>query len=424
MVQRRTPLFLTDPEPEARSTKMLSDPAIRMLFNFGETLTDEPLDRNLVYGIPAVKAAVNKISDAISSLPLIYYTNDPERGQVVADKDPIYNLFSTSVNSASLTANRWIKLMVMDLLLDGRHLAYIERNKAGRVRNIWPLAWSKIIRISVINNQKVYHYQADDGVKVYDGKDVLDFIHAPSPDFPGHINPIESNRDLFGLCRATVRFASKMFANGGLPPAIITGPTMSPAAASRASAEIKLALQHAAQGGDLPVLPDGYDYKVVGFNPKELQLLEIKDAQLREVAQVFGIPPIYLQDYSSGTFNNAEQQDIFFVKHTIVPICELIEAELNTKLSPNSTSFAQFNVDNLLRGDAVAKTNSQRTQIYSGIKTINEVRREYNLPPVKGGDEARIQQATVPLEFAGKLADQPNATQEGQDPVEPGSGEE
>jgi HK97 family phage portal protein len=406
---RKTPLVLSGKEPETRSTSVqwsISDARIQsFVFGLGgEKLTDEVLNRQIVFGIPAVKSAVNRISDTISALPLHYYTEDSKGGRQKASADPLYKILHTSVNEAFLTSNRWRKRLVMDLLLDGRHVTLIRRNKAGRVHSLWPLDNNKLT-FCALDGVPYYEYRiSGQPVVIYQAKDVLDFVAMPTACVPGHVDPISSNHDTFGLCRATERYASRMFLNGGVPAYVITGPVGSPAAADRARENIQSALADSAETGVPPLLPPGFTITTLGFKPSEAQLLEVKKHQIEDVARIFGIPPVYLQDLSHGTYQNTEQSDIFYAKHTIIPLLELIEAELNVKLAPTTPGFAEFAQDGLLRGDQVARANAYRTLINTGVMAVAEARELENLP-YKGPatDRLLVQGAMMPIEDAGKL---------------------
>lgn len=418
---RNTPLVLAGREPETRSTGIqwsISDARIQsFIFNVGgEKLTDEILNREIVFGIPAVKSAVNRISDTISALPLHYYTEDENGGRQKASADPLYKILHTSVNEAFLTSNRWRKRLVMDLLLDGRHVTAIRRNKAGRVHSLWPLDNDKLT-IEFLEGIPFYQYRLPgQPVITYQAKDVLDFVAMPTACAPGHVDPIASNHDTFGLCRATERFASRMFKNGGVPAYVITGPVGSPAAADRARADIARALSDSAETGVPPLLPPGFTITPLGFKPSEAQLLEAKKHQIEDVARVFGIPPIYLQDLSHGTYQNTEQSDIFYAKHTIVPLLELIEAELNVKLAPNTPGFAEFAQDGLLRGDADARATAYRTLINTGVMSVAEARELENMSyKGKATERLLIQGAMLPIEDAGKLMTSPAAPADSED---------
>lgn len=272
MFKRQRPLVLTESEPETRSTSLenpsvsLDDPkAFYAFFNMGfDNLTNETLNRDIVYGIPAVKAAVNRISDAIASIDLHYYTDDPVKGRTKATSDPLYSILNHIVDKeAFLTSNRWRKRVAMDLCLDGRHVSRIRFNKAGRVHSIIPLPNDpNKLKIEIVNGVPNYIFKNGDKIEVLKPKDVLDFVWMPDGN-GGHINPVTSNKDTFGLFRAAERYSAKMFANGGVPPYILTGAVApSAAAAARANEDLKKALKHAAETGTPPTLPAGIDVKL------------------------------------------------------------------------------------------------------------------------------------------------------------------
>jgi len=129
---------------------------------------------------------------------------------------------------------------------------------------------------------------------------------------------------------------------------------------------------------------------------------------IEQIARIYSLPPIFLQDLTHGTYSNTEQQDLHFVKHTVKRWVEQTEAELNLKLfGRGSPFFVEFDLDGLMRGDLKTRMEAHSTAIQNGIKTPNEVRAIENLPPMEGGDQLFIQGATVPL--AGQAAGQPDA---------------
>jgi len=123
---------------------------------------------------------------------------------------------------------------------------------------------------------------------------------------------------------------------------------------------------------------------------------------IEQIARIYNLPPIFLQDLTHGTFSNTEQQDLHFVKHTVKRWVEQTEAELNLKLfGRGSAYFVEFNLDGLMRGDLATRMQAHATAIQNGIRTPNEVRKIENLPPLPGGDDLMIQGATVPLTSQG-----------------------
>ena len=145
-------------------------------------------------------------------------------------------------------------------------------------------------------------------------------------------------------------------------------------------------------------LPLGHELKPLGFSPDDMQLLELQRFCVEQVARIYSLPPVFLQDLTHGTFANTEQQDLHFVKHTIKRWVEQTEAEINLKIfGRNSRTYAEFNVEGLLRGDFKTRMEAHATSIQNGIRTPNEVRDIENLEPMPEGDSLMIQGATVPI---------------------------
>jgi HK97 family phage portal protein len=130
------------------------------------------------------------------------------------------------------------------------------------------------------------------------------------------------------------------------------------------------------------------------------QLVDGRRFQMQEIARIYQLPPVFLQDLTDATFSNSEQQDLHFVKHTLGQWIKRWEQQLNLKLfGPRTRSrFVEFNVDGLLRGDFKTRMDGYATAIQNAILEPDEVRGMENRP-AKGGDAAKlhIQGATVPL---------------------------
>ena len=209
-----------------------------------------------------------------------------------------------------------------------------------------------------------------------------------------------TNTDIIGLAIAAARYGSKAFQSGGIPPAVLQGPFQSGAAAQRASEDIAVTIARLArEGRPVMALPAGHELRSVGFSPEQMQLLELQQFCIEQIARIYSLPPVFLQDLSKGTYSNTEQQDLYFVKHTLRRWIEQSEQEMNLKLLGRDSDFeVRFNVDSLLRGDFKTRMEAHATAIQNGIKTPNEVREKEGMGPLPAGDDLMIQGATVPIE--------------------------
>ncbi|MDW9483206.1 phage portal protein [Sinorhizobium meliloti] len=358
--------------------------------------------------VPAVWCAVNFIANTIASLPLQVFKKSGE-GRDTVESDPLYGILHDAPND-ELTSFMWRKGMMINVLLRGRGVSFIERNKAGRVMSIWPLDTDKLT-IERKSGRKLYHYD-DGGRKVtYAANEVLDLTFMLKPDGVSHVDPISKLKGAVGLALALDEYARKFFANGGVPPLALYGPMPSPAAASRASQDVEKAVRDAnAERRNVMIMPTGHELKAVGVDPEKSQMVESRRLGIEEIARIYGIPPVFLQDLTHGTFSNTEQQDLALTKHLISQWVKAWEQELNLKLfsARNRTKFVEFNLDSLMRGDFRTRMEGYAKGIQNGIYTPDEVRAMENWPS-KGGDadKLHIQGATVPLGMQSTAARQP-----------------
>lgn len=348
--------------------------------------------------VPAVWCAVNFIAGTIASLPLQVFRKG-DKGRETVDNDPLYGILHDAPND-ELTSFMWRKAMMVSVLLRGRGVSFIERNKAGRVMNIWPLDVDKLTIERKIG-RKTYRYRDGEREVVYAAIEVIDLTFLLKPDGITHVDPISKLKGAVGLALALDEYARKFFANGGVPPLALYGSVPSPAAASRAASDVNQAIRDAnSERRNILIMPAGHELKPVGVDPQKSQMEEARRFQIEEIARVFDIPPVFLQDLTHGTFSNTEQQDLHFVKHTLTQWIKAWEQELNLKLftARNKSKFVEFNVDGLLRGDFKTRMDGYATAIQNAINTPDEVRSMENWPTQGGeAEKLHIQGATVPL---------------------------
>ena len=148
------------------------------------------------------------------------------------------------------------------------------------------------------------------------------------------------------------------------------------------------------------VLPSGHTIKPLGVDMEKAQFVELQKFLILEVARMFRLPPVFLQDLTYGTYTNTEQQDLNLVKHTLRQHVKQAEGELNLKLfgRPGGNRYVKFNIDGLLRGDFASRMDGYAKAVQNSLRTPDECRELDNLPR-RGGpsDQQYIQGATVPL---------------------------
>lgn len=373
--------------------------AWRQLLGEWHSVAGEVVNAETALEVSAVWCAVNFIAGSFASLPLQLFKKGDKGAKDEDTSDPLSAMLHDAPNP-EWTSFAWRKYSMVNILCrGGRSYTFIERNKAGRVMNLWPLDPNHMI-VKRVGGRKTYEYKDGDNKYVYNSDEIIDVAFMLHADGVTHVDPVAKLKGPVGLSLALERYAQKFFANGGVPPLSLAGPVGSPAAASRAATDVNSAVRAAnEERRNVIIMPTGYELKPVGFDPKKSQMNEARLYQIGEIARMFGLPPVFLQDLTHGTFTNTEQQDLAYVKHTLTTWLEAWEQEMNLKLFANrSKKFVEFNVDGLLRGDFQTRMAGYATGIQNAIITPDEARSAENRP-AKGGpaDELQIQGATVPL---------------------------
>ena len=347
-------------------------------------------------GIPAVWAAVNFLAGTLAGLPLQVYRKTPEGRKKVTGG--IADVLHSAVNP-QMSSFEYRKYMFEGIFTGGRAVTYIERRNNGTIANLYPLDPSQLsVEYSSELQKKVYIYNGNKSVR-YNAEDVLDIPFMLKTNQLDSRSPIMSNKDAIGMAIAASQYGSKAFQSGGIPPAVLQGTFASGASAQRASEDVARAtLKLAKEGRPIMALPMGHELKSIGLSPESMQLLELQRFSIEQIARIYSLPPVFLQDLTHGTFSNTEQQDLAFVKHTVKRWVEQTEQEMNLKLfGRNAKQYVEFNVDGLLRGDFKTRMEAYSTSIQNGIRTPNEVRETENLGSKPEGDNLMIQGATVPI---------------------------
>jgi HK97 family phage portal protein len=285
----------------------------------------------------------------------------------------------------------------------GRGLSFIERNGRGEPINLWPLDPANA-RIKKNRGVKTYSYRDGMRTVTYYAREVLD-LSFMGGGLGSSVSPIYTNADTIGLALAATRYGARIFGSGGIPPFAMEAPIKSADAVDRAGKDLSAAIRRSvADNASTVILPNGHKLHNLGLDPEKMQLVGMKRFLIEEIARIYGLPPVFLQDLTHGTFSNTEQQDLHLVKHVVAQWAKMFEQEATLKLWGRARMgevYAEHNLDGLMRGDLLNRAKARGAMIASGQMTMNEARRQDNRPPVAGGDVALVQGAMVPAEMAG-----------------------
>jgi HK97 family phage portal protein len=99
-------------------------------------------------------------------------------------------------------------------------------------------------------------------------------------------------------------------------------------------------------------------------------------------------------DLSNSSYSTIEATELAFLTDTLSPLLEKIEEEFERKLykpSEKDSIDVRFDTSALLRADKQSLANYYNTLFNIGVISINEIRRELDLPALDNGNNTFVQ---------------------------------
>lgn len=382
----RIPWFGRKREAQANTT-VASNPASWLIEQLGGTPSYSGAIVNAATALThaAVWHAVTKISGDIARLKCQLYQRTGEEKARATDH-PYYRLVHSRPNE-ECSAFQWRRNLVAQLLVYGNSGAYIDRS-GGDVQ-LWALDWS---RVQVDRNRStkrlLYRVTTDAGQIELDAAEVLHFRGLSLDGIQG-IPFLRAARQTFGTALATNEWVGRFFSGNGVPPIVLKVPNNMPdeqIAETLRNWQKSTALDSAHKA---TYMREAMDVKTFQVNARDSMLVESQQQVIRAVASYFNLPSFLLNDIGkSSTYSNRQDDQQAYLDSTLAPILAGIEAELNFKLLDDDPDlFFEHQRFGVLDLNVTEQANLFKTNIDSGVNTVNECRRALNLPPVPWGDD-------------------------------------
>jgi HK97 family phage portal protein len=135
------------------------------------------------------------------------------------------------------------------------------------------------------------------------------------------------------------------------------------------------------------LLQGGLEWQEMSLSPKDMDFIESKHSNARDIALSLGVPPQLLGIPGDSTYNNYQEARLALWEETIIPILDYLVDVLNNWLIPyfNKDLVLSYNIDE------ISALSARREKIWSRLEkssflTINEKRKIIGLSPIKGGD--------------------------------------
>jgi HK97 family phage portal protein len=327
---------------------------------------------------------VNILANGAASVPL--------KAFVEGSYEPMVSSLLKEPNP-DLTPFEYWRLTYVHRLLWGNHYSEKVYDGSGRIRALLPID-PATVTVGRKNGNKMFRVLRGNGTQVDLTSDEV--FHLPGLNYDGlcGISVIQKASQGIGLSMAAERFGAQMFGRGThLSGVLHTDKSLTEQQADAIKGRWRAKMTGPGAAHDIAVLDNGADFTPISMPNTDAQFVESRDFQTNEICRWFGVPPHMVGnvDRTTSWGTGIEQQTIGFITFTLGPDwLAPTEQRVTKELLRDPKIYARYSVEEILRGDSVARSGFYQTMRNIGAFSVNDILEMERRPPVEGGD-TRIQ---------------------------------
>lgn len=363
-------------DPETKTNTESSEDAL-----LEASLSDDIMTRAQAMNVPTFAACVNKIAEAISTIPIKLYRIDKDGRLEEITDDCRPGLLNDNTRD-TLDGVQFKRAMTRDYLLGKGGYAYINKNG----NNVQSIHYVKESELAFMYNSdpifKEYDIMVQDST--YKPFEFLKILRNTENGRAGK-SIVEENSEVISVVYHSLKYEKNLVKTGGNKKGFIKSPRK---LAKEAINALKKAWKRLYQNNteNVVVLNEGLEFQEASNTSVEMQLNENKKTNAEEICKLFGIPPAIV------TGKATEQDRADFVQFCLNPILKEFECALNRDLlleKEKGSCFFAADTSELTKGDIEKRFKAYETASRNGFLQIDEIRRKENYPPL-GLDFVRL----------------------------------
>ena len=351
----------------------------------------------------SIYTAIKIRSEALSRPPVVVprpeqQTLTSSRGRGIGEKSWLPVDDAHPVQGLLDRVNRWYsrgelwRATEIYLSLWGSAFWALDRDEAGRWE-IWPLRPDRV-RILADRQKyiKGYVYSGLTGPVAYTSEEIVWLRYFnPLEEYAG-LSPIAPVRMSADMGLDALKFNRNFFKNSAQPDVIFTtDEAMNDEEVEDFYQRWEKRYKGPGNAHRPAIASFIKDIKTLGFSQREMEFMQGLRWSLEDVSRTYGVPMPLLSDFRFATLANISTAEQIFWRNSMIPEIKFLEEQLNEKLLPR-LGYPELRVEfdlkaiEALREDENSRVEREGKLLDRGVLTINEVRRQRNLPDVPWGD--------------------------------------
>lgn len=335
----------------------------------GRPVTKKELKEIKSYGLKAMDS-----TNEIESHPIIDLLNSPN------NEDTLYSLIYKTDLYLELTGDAYW---------------YIERAQNGIPVAIYVL-YSQYVNIQHDGNGNIIKYNY--GVRQnnvwqysFEPDEIIHFKLFDPNDIYHGISPLQACARSYGLIESMDTHEQALNRNLGIPSGILKYTNAKISQKDRELIESKWNQKFAGVGrsGKVVVTDQDIDYQTLGITPREMNFIEGRKWSREEIMSCYGIPTGLLTTEATN-YSNMITSTINYHQKTLKPRLKMISQTITKQLiNKNGLNGKDLVVVLRVEPPTNEETEIKKSELMvkAGAVTIDELRQQMSLEPVKGGDQ-------------------------------------
>ncbi|CDG88870.1 putative head portal protein [Xenorhabdus bovienii str. feltiae Florida] len=335
---------------KAPETRSMTIDEFLSLAGVPNTKSGEHVSPSTAEGLPAVMNAVTVISEAVATMPCYLYRvrhqNGKESREWLSDH-PVDYLLNECPNDCQ-TPFQFKRTLMRHCLLNGNAYAVIGWGNDGQPQTLHPYPPSAVVPQRLSDHRFAYTITEpySGKVKTYLQEEVLHLRYATEDGFLGR-SPVTICRETLGLGLAQQRHGGSIMKDGMMAAGVIKSTEWLDGIKGNKALEALERYKGARNAGKTPILEGGMEYQQLGMSNQDAEWLASRRFTIEDIARMFNVSPIFLQEYSNSTYSNFSEASRAFLTITMRPWLANFEQQIKSALLVASPKEMPFTIKSL-----------------------------------------------------------------------------
>lgn len=351
----------------------------------GRTLAGVTITPDTAVTIATVWACLRYLSQTVAVLPWHVMSDGPKGAEIQKRHSVDWLLWKRP--NPEWSSFQFRETLTHWALRWGNGFAEIEPDQLGRPFALWPIHpdRTEVCRAledsysdsgdEIAAGELFYEVSNGSGAKVKIAAKRMFHVRGFG-EGPVGVNVIHYAAQSLGWAHAAQLFGASFFGNGMNPAGVVINKKpLKPEGLRQQKAEFEQLYKGPRNANRTAFLDNDADWKAIGFNAREAQLINVHQHLVEEICRWFGVPPHKVMHLLRATFSNIEHQAIEVVVDSVSPWVKRFEDEADYKLFGQNRQglYTKMNMRALMRGDNAARASFYKEMVALGAYSPNRV---------------------------------------------------